>query len=49
MTPNTRRARLVMFVGAILLALAAGLTLWDLSADNDGGGPAPITGDVDSP
>jgi hypothetical protein len=46
---NTRRARLAMAVGAVLLAIAAALTLWDLSAGDAGNDPVPVTGQVDSP
>ncbi len=49
MSRNIRRARVAMLIGALLLAAAAGLTLWDLSAGDGSGGPTIITGDLDSP
>jgi hypothetical protein len=44
-----RRARTAMAVGAVLFAVAAALTLWDLSGDDANTDPVPITGQVDSP
>jgi hypothetical protein len=38
-----------MAVGAVLLAVAASLTLWDLSGDDADPDPVPVTGSVDSP
>jgi hypothetical protein len=46
---SIRRARVAMAVGAVLLAVAASLTLWDLSGDDAGTDPVPVTGPVDSP
>lgn len=49
MSANTRRAQMAMAVGAVLLAIAAALTLWDLSGNDANTDPVPITGQVDSP
>lgn len=38
-----------MAVGAVLLAVAAALTMWDLTADDAADDPVTITGQVDSP
>jgi hypothetical protein len=48
-TENIRLARLIMLVGVLLLATAAGLTLWDLSGGDDDVDPVTITGDGESP
>ena len=49
MNHNMRRARIAMVLGALALALAVALTLWDLSGDDGPTTPVPITGEVDSP
>lgn len=49
MSDTTRWARIVMILGAVLLATALTLTLLDLSADDTGDEPVPVTGAVDTP
>ena len=49
MSAGIGRARIIMLVGAILLAAAASVTLWDLSDGDDTGDPVKITGDIESP
>jgi len=41
--------RLSLLVGVVLLSIAAGLALWDLSSDGGDDEPVPITGQVDQP
>lgn len=43
------RAGVLMVVGVLLLAIAAGLVLWDLTGDDRSDDPVTITGDPESP
>lgn len=49
MSRNLRRARVILFAGSMVLALAAALTLWDLADADRSDEPVMITGDIDSP
>ena len=46
MSRNIRRARIIILIGSVLLALGAALMLWDLSAADRAAEPVTITGET---
>ncbi len=49
MNRTIRRARIILLIGSMMLAIAAALTLWDLSDADPSDDQVTITGDIDSP